>query len=639
MKSTLPKLKSKIITSIILITTAVMLLEVAVFFWIQINNAERRAHQNADVMFMQIDQILRENEDELKKLNTEYKESCFANADTISYILESNPTVCDDVEELKKITSLVQVDEIHIFSPEGIITGGTNPEYYGYSVYDGDQIGYFQPMLSDKTMRLAQDVTPNTAEGKMMQYSAVWSSNGEFIVQVGMNPSAILRATEKNELTYIFGLLNGGRGVTLYAVNQLENRVVGSSDSKLVGKVPEDLGLDEDILSSGHKGIHRNINGTASYAITTGMENWSIVYVVTNEAMYQNLTRNATFLSLALLFTAILLVVAVTGYIDRFVIRSISEINDELADISQGGLDRTVNITGSREFSELSSHINELIRALLRNTEKISYILNQTNLPVGVYEYNTRMKRVRVTDRVPELLDLTDSMAASLFADHVLFQKKIDELKRHAVEHEDNLFMIEGDMPHYLKLEETRKGNDVFGVIVDMTDEINARRRVESERDMDMLTGVLSRRRLKADFEKLISRPELARHGIVCMIDADGLKEINDNYGHINGDMYLTKIAKELNAFGSRENLTGRLGGDEFVMFLYGYDSDEELEQDICKLEDLQNHGMMRINNSINIPVRFSLGFAKTYGSTDPHSLLLEADQSMYSNKMNRKQC
>ena len=638
MKSTLPKLKSKIITNIILITVAVMLLEVAVFFWIQINNAERRAQQNADVMFTQIDQILRENEEELKRLNTEYKESCFANADTISYILKSDQAAIEDAEELQKIASLVQVDEIHIFSPEGIIIGGTNPEYYGYSVFDGDQIGFFKPMLSDKTLRLAQDVTPNTAEGKMMQYSAVWSSNGEFIVQVGMNPSAILRATEKNELTYIFGLLNGGRGVTLYAVNQLENRVVGSSDSKLVGKIPEDLGLDEEILKSSHKGIHRNINGIASYAITTGMENWSVVYVVTNEAMYQNLSRNATFLSLALLFTAILLVVAVTGYIDRFVIRSISEINDELADISQGALDRIVNITGSREFSELSSHINELIRALLRNTEKISYILNRTNLPVGVYEYNTRMKQVRVTDRVPELLDLTDSMAASLFADHTLFQKKIDELKRHAVEHEDNLFMIEGDMPHYLKLEETRKGNDVFGVIVDMTDEINVRRRVESERDIDMLTGVLSRRRLKADYERLIEHPEVTRHGIVCMIDADGLKEINDNYGHINGDIYLTTIAKELSTFGSRENLTGRLGGDEFVMFLYGYDSDEELEQDIRKLEDLQNHGMMRINNSISIPVRFSLGFVKSYGSTDSHSLLLEADQNMYNNKMNRKE-
>ena len=637
MNRTLPKLKSKIITNIILITAAVMLLEVAVFFWIQINNAERRAYQNADVMFTQIDQILRENEEELKRLNTEYRESCFANADTVSYILEADPSAAENMEKLKKIAKLVGVDEIHIFSPEGVIVSGTNPEYYGYSVFDGDQIGFFRAMLKDKSMRLAQDVTPNTAEGKMMQYSAVWSAGGDFILQVGMNPSAVLRATEKNELTYIFGLLNGGRGVTVYAVDQVENRVVGASDPNLVGKVPADLGLDEAVLTSRRKGFHRQINGVASYAITTGMENWSIVYVVTTEAMYQNLTRNAAFLILALLVAAVLLVVAVTAYIDRFVISSISEMNEELADISQGALDRTVNITGSKEFAELSSHINELIRTLLRNTEKISYILNQTNLPVGVYEYNTRMKKVRVTERVPGLLGLDSEAAAALFEDHNLFRKKIDELKQHAVEHEDNLFMIEGDMPHYLKLEETRRENDVFGVIVDMTDEINVRRRVESERDIDMLTGVLSRRRLKADFEDLIAHPETAKHGLVCMIDADGLKEINDSYGHVCGDRYLTVIADKLNTFGSRENLTGRLGGDEFVMFLYGYDTDEELEQDIRKLSDLQNQGTMEISDGVTIPIRFSIGRAKTFGNSDPHALLLSADQAMYNDKMNRK--
>ena len=161
--------------------------------------------------------------------------------------------------------------------------------------------------------------------------------------------------------------------------------------------------------------------------------------------------------------------------------------------------------------------------------------------------------------------------------------------------------------------------------------------RVESERDIDMLTGVLSRRRLKADFEDLIAHPETAKHGLVCMIDADGLKEINDSYGHVCGDRYLTVIADKLNTFGSRENLTGRLGGDEFVMFLYGYDTDEELEQDIRKLPALQNHGTMEISDGVTIPIRFSIGRAKTFGNSDPHALLLSADQAMYNDKMNRK--
>lgn len=44
---------------------------------------------------------------------------------------------------------------------------------------------FFAPMLTDKSLKLVQEVTPNTAEGKMMQYSALWSKDRHFIVQVG----------------------------------------------------------------------------------------------------------------------------------------------------------------------------------------------------------------------------------------------------------------------------------------------------------------------------------------------------------------------------------------------------------------------------------------------------------------------
>ena len=75
------------------------------------------------------------------------------------------------------------------------------------TVYDGEQIGFFKPLLSDKSLRLCQDIAPNTAEGKKIQYAALWSDNGKFIVQVGMEQDSVKRATEKNELSYIFSLL------------------------------------------------------------------------------------------------------------------------------------------------------------------------------------------------------------------------------------------------------------------------------------------------------------------------------------------------------------------------------------------------------------------------------------------------
>ena len=79
----------------------------------------------------------------------------------------SEPSVSEDMEELKRIAALMEVDEIHIFDKTGRIVAGTHPEYYDYTFDSGEQMSFFKPMLEDRSLKLVQDVTPNTAEGKM----------------------------------------------------------------------------------------------------------------------------------------------------------------------------------------------------------------------------------------------------------------------------------------------------------------------------------------------------------------------------------------------------------------------------------------------------------------------------------------
>lgn len=86
-------------------------------------------------------------------------------------------------------------------------------------------------MLEDKTLRMCQEITPNTAEGKQMQYSAVWSANGKFIVQVGMEPVNILNATKKNDLSHIFSLLKVNVDASFYAIDVETGEVVASTNS------------------------------------------------------------------------------------------------------------------------------------------------------------------------------------------------------------------------------------------------------------------------------------------------------------------------------------------------------------------------------------------------------------------------
>ena len=158
------------------------------------------------------------------------------------------------------------------------------------------------------------------------------------------------------------------------------------------------------------------------------------------------------------------------------------------------------------------------------------------------------------------------------------------------------------------------------------------------ERDYDLLTGLYNRRGLDRQLSILFQHPEKLGLGALIMIDADGLKQINDTYGHENGDLYLIKISEVIDKFGLRSNLSARQGGDEFVLLLYDYDSEDELQNTLRTLEYIQTHSTVRLSEDLNVPLRFSIGYAMLDGTSDTQRLFKEADERMYANKRERKQ-
>ena len=168
--------------------------------------AKKEANYTAQTTFYHIEQILNENQKDLNKQKKEYRQTCIDNAQAVAYSLQENPDALYNIDELKKIAQYVEVDEIHIFNKQGVIISGTHPEYYGYSFDSGKQLSFFKPLLSNQNLQLTQKIMENTASHIKMQYSALWSENKEFIVQVGMNHENASKATKKNQLSYLFKL-------------------------------------------------------------------------------------------------------------------------------------------------------------------------------------------------------------------------------------------------------------------------------------------------------------------------------------------------------------------------------------------------------------------------------------------------
>lgn len=621
------------------ITAAVMVvLVVFIAMTVQVFYEQKITRSTTEELFAQVKQLMEENSKEFEETKDAYSKTCLNNAGTIAYMIQSDPAILEDHNKLLRVAGLVGVDEINLFNEEGVIFNGTHPQYYNMSVNDGEQIGFFKQMLNNKSAKLVQDLRPNTAVGALMQYSAVWCTSGDFFVQVGMRQENVQKVTAKNELSYIFAQLRVNSEVDLYAVDMSTNKVVAASDPEQNGKVLSALGIPVIKVISKDSGFHAVVNDKLSFCIFEEYDGKYIGRVVTVNEMYRNVGSVIMALACGALGLAVLLVVTITRFINKEIIVGIRNVNGKLAEITSGNLDARVSVRSCVEFSELSDHINQMIATVLASTDKISYILDKADLQIGVYEFNEKMKTVRITEKVFKILSAGDWEINLLSNDSELFKDYIKARIFDCVEEEENIYRLYGETEHYIKFEEFYYNNSMLGILMDVTEDYKRRRQLEIERDIDALTGLLNRSGLERRLGALFKQPEQLGYGALVMIDADGLKSINDNLGHEAGDAYLKSIGDTLKTFGSRNSICARQGGDEYVLFLYKLESAAQVAQQIQRLEEIQKTVTAKVTKNKTVPIRFSFGVSLLDGSGDYAALLKAADDKMYISKRERKE-
>ncbi len=145
----------------------------------------------------------------------------------------------------------------------------------------------------------------------------------------------------------------------------------------------------------------------------------------------------------------------------------------------------------------------------------------------------------------------------------------------------------------------------------------------------DPLTQLLNRRGFLEVLQREASR--LARNPApmaILLFDLDGLKSVNDLYGHEAGDDYLIKFARTLRDNLRAMDVVGRLGGDEFALLAP--------QTDRANAEELARR-LRRLFDARRLPV--SIGVAASEGENmSLAALLSQADQAMYADKAQRKE-
>lgn len=187
-----------------------------------------------------------------------------------------------------------------------------------------------------------------------------------------------------------------------------------------------------------------------------------------------------------------------------------------------------------------------------------------------------------------------------------------------------------------------------MGAVISMHQEIQARKiflahkALEQEKQHhhhkslhDLLTELPNRELLEDRLHQAIGLA--ARNGMQCaglFIDLDKFKTINDQYGHMLGDLYLKEVANRLKDITREADTIARISGDEFFLLMHEVKNEESVLRIVRKIQDNLNESFILADKIKLKGLGASVGICLfPYHNCTPLDIINRADQAMYKVK------
>ncbi len=156
----------------------------------------------------------------------------------------------------------------------------------------------------------------------------------------------------------------------------------------------------------------------------------------------------------------------------------------------------------------------------------------------------------------------------------------------------------------------------------------------------DDMTSLFNKRSGMLFLEQEVNKAKRAKTPLtVCFIDLDGLKKVNDTYGHEAGDEMIITFAEILKKTIRSSEISFRYGGDEFVIvFLSSIAQAEKTMTRVIANVEKANQVFLNNNKRWKLDFSYGLSFSGSLSGTTAEQLVAAADEQMYRSKNAKKE-
>lgn len=291
---------------------------------------------------------------------------------------------------------------------------------------------------------------------------------------------------------------------------------------------------------------------------------------------------------------------------------------------------------------------NRIHRELSQVQEQLHNVVH--SVEAGLWSFEVAEQRMSfASDTLRKMLDCGDkdlTLALLLERIHPIDQPKLDTLYHKLLQGTTasaDLTTVLKDGHHAIYrsnivpvLDEQGALIRIDGVTLDISDRVEAERKIEFLAFHDELTGLPNRRMLKEKLQEAIGRAEHHKEAFaVVYMDLDRFKMVNDTMGHSSGDQLLIQVTRRIQEQLEDRDILARIGGDEFTFVVQVTEDKARLSSLLSTIQDRISQPFVIDGQEVSIGASIGVSLYP-HDATDLDTLMNFADTALFFAKESR---